>query len=104
MPVFTGDEGEEISLVTASEWTANYRTENPGEIKAYFYGNIILQAILDQEEAVGMRIYYAIDDNGVKQMVLVGVDSNGNDLTSGIVADRGAPCPTYCDADSPLNK
>jgi hypothetical protein len=105
MAMFTGNEGEEISLATASEWTANYREANPGAIKAYFYGNSILQEILDQEEAVGIRFYYAIDNLEVKQLVLVGVDADGNDITSGIVADRGAPCPTYCDSgNSPLNQ
>jgi hypothetical protein len=96
--MFTGDEGEEISLATAEEWTANYRTANPGAIQAYFYGNSILQDILDQENAVGIRFYYAIDDEDVPQLVLVGVDADGNDLTDGIVADRGCPCPTYCDS------
>jgi hypothetical protein len=105
MPMFTGDEGEEISLVTAAQWTANYRAANPEAVKAYFYGSSILQSILDQEYAVGIRFYYAIDDLDVPQLVLVGVDADGNDLTEGIVADRGCPCPTYCDSgSSPLNK
>jgi hypothetical protein len=105
MAMFTGNEGEPISLATASEWTANYRDEYPGEIRAHYYGSSILQDIIDQENAVGIRFYYAIDDLGVKQLVLVGVDADGKDITSGIVADRGSPCPTYCDSgDSTLNK
>jgi hypothetical protein len=103
--MFTGAEGEQISLATAAEWTANFRAENPGAIRAYFYGNSILQDILDQENCVGIRFYYAIDNEDVPQLVLVGVDQYGNDITDGIVADRGQPCPTYCDSgDSPLNK
>jgi hypothetical protein len=104
MTMFTGsNEGEEISLETASEWTANYRTANPGSIKAYFYGRTILLDILGQNDCVGIRIYYAMDGEGVKQLILVGVDADGNDQTSGIVADRGYPCPSYCDSgDSSL--
>lgn len=100
----TPNQGEPIALSTAAEWTENYREEYPDDIKAHYYGSTILQDIIDQDGAVGIRIYYAIDNLGVKQLVLVGVDSSGNDMTSGIVADRGAPCPTYCDSgNSPLN-
>ena len=105
MPMFTGAEGEQISLATGSQWTANYRAANPGAVRAHFYGSTILQDIINQANCVGIRFYYAIDDLGAKQLVLVGVDQNGNDLTAGIVADRGAPCPTNCDSGgSTLNK
>lgn len=105
MAMFTGNEGEEITLSEASSMTANYRTANPGAIRAYFYGSSILNDILAQEDCVGLRIYYGIDGDGVKQLVIVGVDENGDDQTSGIIADRGRPCPTSCDTgDSSLNK
>ncbi len=95
--MFTGDEGEVISLSTGSDWTANYRAANPGQTKAFFYGQVILNDILAQADCVGIRIYYAIDEEGDKQLVIVGVDEDGNDQTAGIVADRAKPCPTYCD-------
>lgn len=105
MTMFTGAEGEQISLAIASDWTANYRAANPGAVRAHFYGNSILQDILDQENCVGIRFYYAIDDENAPQLVLVGVDTDGNDMTDGIVADRGLPCPSNCDSgDSSLNK
>jgi hypothetical protein len=97
MAMFTGDEGEEIPLSTASDWTANYRAAEPGETKAFFFGQQIISNILAQEDCVGIRIYYAIDDEGAKELVMVGVDENGNDQTEGIVADRAKPCPSYCD-------
>jgi hypothetical protein len=98
MPMFTGDEGEEFPLSTASDWTANYRAAEPGATKAYFFGQQILSDILAQEDCVGIRIYYAIDDEGAKHMILVGVNEDGNDQTSGIVAQRGIGCPSYCDS------
>jgi hypothetical protein len=101
--MFTGTEGEEISLETASAWTANFRSEHPYSIKALYYGRNILLDMLDQENCVGLRFYFAIDSEGAKQLVIVGVDADGNDLYNGIVADRGKPCPTYCDdGSSPL--
>jgi hypothetical protein len=105
MTMFTGSEGEEISLTTAASWTANFRSEYPGAIKAYTFGRTILLDILGQTSCVGIRIYYALDGEGVQKLILVGVNADGDDLTSGIVADRGEPCPTFCDSgNSSLNK
>jgi hypothetical protein len=105
MTMFTGSEGEEFSLTTASDWTANYRAANPGDIKAHFFGRTILLDMLGQTSCVGLRMYYALDGEGVKQMIIVGVDANGDDLTSGIVAERSKPCPAYCDSgNSSLSK
>lgn len=103
MTMFTGSEGEEITLAEGAEWTANYRAANPTAIKAHFFGSTILNDILSQEDCVGLRMYYAIDGDGGKELVIVGVDANGNDQTTGIVADRSRPCPDYCDSgNSPL--
>lgn len=104
MAMFNGSEGENFSLTTASEWTANYRDANPDDIKAHFFGRTILLDMLAQTSCVGLRMYYALDDDGVKQMIIVGVDANGNDQTSLIVAERSKPCPPYCDSgESSLN-
>lgn len=101
---FTGHEDHSITLAEASEWTANYRaTISSGGTIASFYGKDAIQAILDQSGCVGIRIYYAIDDLGNKQLVLVGADSNENDLYEGLLAERGTPCPTYCSSANPLN-
>lgn len=100
---FTGNEGEEFSLETAAAWTANYRSVNPNGIKGHFYGKTNLQKLLAQTNCVGLRMYYALDDDGVQQMIIVGVDANQNDLCQGIVLERGSPCPPYCDSgESPL--
>lgn len=103
---FTGQEGDPITLDLAREWTKNYRELNPDRIEAHFFGNEIIKQILNQSECVGIRIYYAIDDKGVQQLLLVGVDATGNNLLPGmqttdgdgnIIADMSFPCPTYCD-------
>jgi hypothetical protein len=51
-------------------------------------------------------MYYALDDSGNRQILLVGVDAKGNDLLpsaggriadgGNTVADMSWPCPTYC--------
>ncbi len=98
--------GDPISLETAKAWTANYRSKYPEEIKAHFFGSEIINKILAQSDCIGMRMYYAIDDNGGKQIILVGVDSNGNNMEPttlelnlddpNTIADISYPCPSFC--------
>lgn len=101
---FTGNEDHSISLATASEWTKNYRDDSPEDATiAHFYGKAAIQAILDQTDCVGIRIYYALDETGQKQLVIVGVDASENDLYTGLLAERSKKCPNTCSATNPLN-
>lgn len=100
----TGNEDHSISLQTASDWTANYRgTITNGETIAHYFGRTWLLDILAQEGCVGIRIYYALDAEGKKQLVLTGVNSDGDDLYNGILAERSKPCPDTCSSSNPLN-
>lgn len=100
---FTGNENHDIPLNTASAWTANYRNANPNQIKGHYFGKTAILAILEQSGCVGIRVYYAINSDGVKQLIVVGVDANGNDLYNGLLADRSFNCPPDCGAANPLN-
>lgn len=99
---FNGKEGGEITLQIASDMTGRYRLQNQGEPIAHFFGKDILQKILDQEGCMGIRIYYGIDEDGTKQLVLVGADSDQNDQTN-LVADISFICPNACSDRNPLN-
>ena len=92
---FNGNEGEVVSLEDAASWVANYGSENTG-IKAHTAGKNKLNSILNQTGCVGIRTYYAIDDQGNKCLVMVGVDANENDLENGVILERLPPCPPYC--------
>lgn len=100
---FTGNENHSITLDEASAWTKTYRVANPQALKGHFYGKTALQNILNQTGCVGIRAYYAIDNNGQKQLILVGVDANENDLYNGLLAERSRPCPPYCGSNNVLN-
>lgn len=101
---YTGNEDHSISLTEASELTANYRNAQTDDyIRAEFFGKNAILDLLNQDNCIGMRIYYGLDNNGVKKLVLVGVDGNGNDLDSGVILDKGFPCPTYCSSSNSLN-
>lgn len=101
---FTGHEDHSIPLATAAAWTANFRrTIQPTDVKGHFFGKDAIQAILNQSGCVGIRIYYALDDSNVKQLIIVGVKSNESDLYNGLLAERSVPCPPLCGDGNPLN-
>lgn len=70
--------------------------------KAMAYGKERIQDILDQEGCEGIRIY-----NGYAQskrnMILIGVDEDGNDMTGGNILELGSPCPPYCAPSTSLD-
>ncbi len=99
---FDGTEGNQITLASASAMTAQYRRDNPNSTIAHFFGKDILNELLEKEGCVGIRIYYGLDEDGNKQLVLVGVDSEENDILE-LVADMSFPCPNACSSPNSLN-
>lgn len=63
-----------------------------------------VQTIMDEEGCRAIRIYFGLDDNEDMTVVLVGVDANNNDLTSGPLVDMALMCPTNCPTNSALIK
>ncbi len=100
---FDGTEGQQITIAEASTMTLNFRTTNPNGVKGHFLGKELLDNILAQPECVGLRIYYALNAKGGKELVVVGVDNQENDIISGIIADRTIHCPPNCGTSNPLN-
>ena len=101
---FTGNEPHDITLAQASAWTKNYRnTITSSQTIAHYFGRAAIESILAQSDCVGIREYYALDDAGAKQIIIVGVDANGNDLYNGLLAERSVKCPQDCAAANPLN-
>lgn len=102
MPKFNGSEGAAIDLATAAKWTKNYRASAKPDpvqgavIKGHFFGREILEQILSQEGCMGIRMYHARDEQGQRQLVLVGANAEGEDMTEGTVADGSKVCPPDC--------
>lgn len=99
-----GHEDHSISLSDAAEMTARYRAQMaPGQIKGGFFGRDALEAILNQENCIGIRYYYGLDDSNKQVMVLVGVDTDENDMVNGELAERSLLCPPFCNDSNVLN-
>lgn len=99
---FNGNESSAISLQEAIDMTTAYRAANPGATKAHFFGKEKLMELLNQDECVGIRAYYGMDEEGNKQLVFVGADSTEEDLFTGVILDKSVPCPNHCGILSPL--
>lgn len=95
--------GSVITLSEAQGYVTAFKKNFPKEIKALFVGSNLVNQILSQPDCIGIRIYNGYNSSEDRlSHVLVGVDSNGKDLTDGVIVDRMVPCPTMCDITSPL--
>jgi hypothetical protein len=95
-----GSEGGLISLSTAESLVNRYRTNNPNNVKGLFLGKDVLNEILNQEGAMGIRIYLG-EDEGKFTVVCVAADEDENDILDKI-ADSSVPCPFMCSSTGSL--
>ncbi|MEQ8243776.1 hypothetical protein [Fulvivirga sp.] len=107
---FNGREGSPISLDVAKSWTKKYRDANKGKTRAIFYGKEKLQELLNEPGAMGIRIYFAVDDSGDNSLVLVSATEDQNNILptnegkdgGGTILDNGKPCPPDCPPENDL--
>jgi len=103
-PVFTGFEDHTIALAEAGELTRNYRkSAGAGAVKGRYFSRTAIEQLLMQEDTVGVRYYYGIDAEGHPQMVMVGVDAFGQDLTEGFVFGHALPISRFHEESNALN-
>jgi len=93
--------GEEIGHEKGIDFVKSYSEAHPADCPGYTVGRNIIDQILVQPGCVGMRFYNALNEEGQKTLVYVGIDAEGKDLIkktviqhdgklgyAGIVADR----------------
>ena len=94
-----------ITLDEATGHTRRFREANTGpksEKAAMFWRDGGLDELMAQKGCAGLRIYYGRDPGGAPSMVVVGVDAQGEDLSSGTILELGLPCPPWCGTTGPL--
>src|SRR5215210_1896255 len=110
---FSADIGSDIGYDKGAKMIKNYYDQNQDDVLAHFMGRNIIEAILAQPGVVGIRMFYAINELGLRQLILVGVDAKGKNIlnfntvgdngeiikSKGIVAGGVRSCPPYCEAD-----
>ncbi|MFN0035402.1 MAG: hypothetical protein ACKVUS_10050 [Saprospiraceae bacterium] len=98
-----------IPLQTAVNWTTAWRGTNTNAIKAFKINIDEVNDMLKEAGTNSIRLYFGLD-NGVEKLVLVAVNSNGQDIINPTVDhqqisgtyDFCQPCPPTCDLASPL--
>ena len=98
----TSATGSFITLSAAQtmvgDWITAQSSVSTSNPKAYGLGSNKLLDILNQRDCVGLRIYNC-KDNGNNNVVVIGVDTNGDDMDAGYILNNAAPCPTTCGAN-----
>jgi hypothetical protein len=86
-----------ITLADARKLKANYKEQAPPNavIGGLFWKEYVEQ-VLNQADCVALRYYYGLKDDKTPVIILVGVNSEGNDLTNGVMIEYELPCPPYC--------
>jgi hypothetical protein len=102
--------GENIGYEKGAKMIKAHYDQNQDDIVAHFMGRDIIEGILAQPGVNGIRMFYALNEVGLRQLVLVGTDEKGNNVLNystvgddgqitkkvGIVAGGVRSCPPYC--------
>lgn len=97
--------GTVITVDDAVNYTHTFQENNPDAIKSFFVGINKVNRVLGQDDCIGIRIYNGYDtQTGKNNLVLVGVDKDGEDITAGVIIEYLIPCPKDCPKNSVLIK
>lgn len=81
--------GEDIGLAEGAAMVQAYRQANPTDTISHIVGRNILEQILAQPGCAGINIASAAKENGERTLVFIGVDSDGQAITSYPVVNIG---------------
>lgn len=92
-----------ITLEKASSFTEKWQKQNT--LKAFLFHRNEIACIRAEKEAERVHFYLGLND-GVVEMIAVGVTANGEDIIetgeNSKVYNFALPCPSTCDTRSPL--
>jgi len=103
---YTSNSGKEISYERGAKMVKRHFDENPDDAIAHFFGKDAILKLINQPGCIGIRALHAINDLGIRDTVMVGVDVKGNNIIQitdvnkqirpGIVMHGEKACPPYC--------
>jgi len=77
--------GEEISHELAGSFIKDYTEKHPNDVVSYHIGKNIIEQILAQPGCAGIRFYNALNEEGQKTLVYLGIDAAGKDMMKKVV-------------------
>lgn len=106
---YTPDIGKDIGYEAGAKMIKRHFDQNPDDVIAHFMGRNVIEQILAQPGCIGIRTFHGLNEIGIRQIVIVGVDKTGSNILNitetrhgkayakpGIVMAQGKPCPPYC--------
>lgn len=101
---FPPERNHKVSLEAAAALTRGFRETAPkGSPRAGMFPRDVFERLLAQAGCAGIRIYYGRNERREHELVLVGVNEEGDDMTGGELFDFSLPCPPYCGGDTTLS-
>ena len=97
------DSSQRITLQQAVQMTTRAREQKLLPINAWHFDRAVIDEILAAPNVAGIRIYLGVNDDNAPNVVVVATNAAGADLVASPIAEKGRPCPPYCDDESPLN-
>jgi hypothetical protein len=93
-----------INLTQATAETHAYQNDSQfqGLTKSCAIDKSAYDQLLAQPRVEKVRTYFSLDTNNKLSIVVVGVDAQGEHLTTGILLGNPSPCPYICPLNSPL--
>ena len=102
---YSGNVNNVVPLDTAVKYIHNFNQNKVAPyIKGGYFGRNIFDQILAQHGVIGIRYYYAAKNDGTPTLILVGVDSTGSDMVTGLIGEWSSQCPPFCAPTNLLNK
>jgi hypothetical protein len=86
--------GEAIDHQLAKQLIQSYQTKYPEAFTTVVIGRKIIDQILAQPGCVGIRFIDAINEEGQKTLVYVGIDAAGKDMLKHVVVERNGAIAT----------
>lgn len=86
--------GEEISHELAADFVKSYQEKYLNDMVSLHVGRNIIDQILAQPGCVGLRFYNALNEDGRKTLVYVGIDASGKDIVKKVVVEEDGTLAT----------
>jgi len=96
------DAGEIITLREATDYTHAFQERYPDAARSFLIDKSLVERIIQQPGCTGLRMYNGLVSDKTN-LVLIGVNEKGEDLTDGVIAEKLKRCPPDC-PKSPLTK
>ena len=96
-----------IEIGVATQWVDRWRASSENlDLKGFFIPKIDITEVMAESGVENIRGYMAINDSNEYHLLIVGVDSDGNDMVDPelgqYVYDFTEPCPATCSNTGPL--